>query len=190
MQDDHRAHLEIEPQERALELVTIDDGRLDVVACRRVDRRELHREPVTTEPSCLVDACANQEPVEPGVESIGVAECRKIAPRAHERVLDRVLRLFRIAKDQPGSSIESGADRGRDGREGVMIASLRPLHEVSLHAVPRCGAAVQPRSTSMARAIPRFVPDSPIEQRETARETDREDQLQARTRPSHEPREL
>src|SRR5689334_4985742 len=68
---------------------------------------------------------------------VGIAERGQITPGSDERVLDGVLGLFRVPKDQPGGGVEPG-DRGAcQLSEGVMIAPLRSLHEVSLHLAPR-----------------------------------------------------
>ena len=75
--------------------------------------------------------------MEPGVEAIGIPERGQITPGADERVLDGVLRLFRVPEDEPGGGVQPG-DRGAcQHGEGVMVASPRSLHEVSLHLAPR-----------------------------------------------------
>ena len=45
------------------------------------------------DPARLIDAGADQQPMEPGVEAIGVAERGQVTPGPDERVLDGVLGL-------------------------------------------------------------------------------------------------
>ena len=74
------------------------------------------------EPARLIDAGTDEQPVEPGVEAIGVAQRGQITPGPDERVLDGVLGLFRVPEDEPGGGIQPG-DRGAcQLGEGVMIA--------------------------------------------------------------------
>ena len=89
------------------------------------------------EPARLIDAGAVEQPVEPGVEAIGVAQCGQVTPGADERLLDGVLGLVGIAQDEPGGGVQP-EDRGAGERgEGVMIASSCSLHEFLLHHAPR-----------------------------------------------------
>jgi hypothetical protein len=75
--------------------------------------------------------------MQPGIESVGIAQRGQITPGPDERVLHRVLGLFDIPEHEPGGRIQTG-DRGAcQLGEGVMIALPRSLHEVSLHHAPR-----------------------------------------------------
>jgi succinyl-CoA synthetase beta subunit len=139
MEDDDSPELGLEPEEAALDLVAVgDSGRVigrDRAAQRNVVKLDL--DPVTPQSAGLVDARANEESMQPGIEAIRVAERGQIAPGPDERVLHGVGGLFRIPEDQPGGGIQPG-DRGAcQLGEGVMIAVPRSLHEVSLHHAPR-----------------------------------------------------
>ncbi len=93
----------------------------------------------------------DDELAERGVEPIGVAERRQVAPGADEAFLDRVARELRVPQDQPCGRVQSRDGRAGKQCEGVMIAPLRPLDEVSLvHDNPRWCAAVWSRSHGMA----------------------------------------
>lgn len=77
----------------------------------------------------------NEQTIQPGVESIRIAQAPQVAPGIDEGILDRVVRRGVIAEDQSGNRIEpANRNRGKV-REGVMIALLRPDHEVSKHTV-------------------------------------------------------
>src|SRR4051812_6646131 len=87
-------------------------------------------------PPLLVPTGVQEEPVEPGVEAVDVAQCRQIPPAPDERLLDGVLGQVGIAEDEARGGIQS-TDRGAcEHGEGVMIASSRPLHEIPPHAGP------------------------------------------------------
>ena len=103
---------------------------------RHVDRGELDVDAMAPEPARLIDAGADEQPVEPGVEAIGVPERGQITPGADERVLDGVLGLVGVPEDEPGGAVQTG-DRGAcQHGEGVMIAPPRSLHEIPLHRRP------------------------------------------------------
>src|SRR5690242_12026606 len=70
--------------------------------------------------------------MQPGVEPLRVAETGHITPGPDGGLLDRVARELRVAEDQPGSRVQPREAHVEQGREGVMIASPRPLHETSL----------------------------------------------------------
>jgi hypothetical protein len=98
-----------------------------------VDREKLDLERSTPGPARLVQAGMHDETADPGIEPVGVTKGRQIPPGTDEGVLDGVLRTFGIAEDQPSDRVQS-TDRGAcQDREGVMIATLRLLHEIALH---------------------------------------------------------
>ena len=77
--------------------------------------------------------------MEPCVEPLRIPKRGQTTPGPDQRVLHRVLGLFRIPQDEASGSIQA-IDRGACQRGvGVMIAPSRPLHEFSLHVAPRGG---------------------------------------------------
>jgi hypothetical protein len=81
----------------------------------------------------LIDAGIHQQPMQPGVEPIRVAQRGQITPGTNKRVLDGVRRAIRIPEHEPGGRVEA-RDRGAcQLGEGVMIALPCSLHEVSRH---------------------------------------------------------
>ena len=137
MEDDHSSHVRVEPDEAAFELVTVGDRRQVVGGPRRVEGNQRDIDPVAPQPAGLVDAGTNEQAMQPGIEASRVPQRGQITPGPDQRVLDGVGGLLRIPKDEPGGGIQPG-DRGAcQLGEGVMIASPRSLHEVSLHLAPR-----------------------------------------------------
>src|SRR4051812_29252194 len=89
--------------------------------------------------------------MQPGVEPVGIAQRSEVTPRLGKRLLNGVLGVIGIAKDQAGRTVES-PDRGQGKRvEGVQIAPTCPLHEFPLrHAPPRYRALFASRSQGTA----------------------------------------
>ena len=86
-----------------------------------------------TSPSAsLVDAGVDDESTEPGIEPIGFPKLREIPPGSDQALLDRVACELRVAEDEPRRLIQPHDSRAGELGEGVMIASLRALHEPSL----------------------------------------------------------
>jgi hypothetical protein len=76
--------------------------------------------------------------MEPGVESIRVAQAPESPPGDEERLLDRVARELRVAEDQAGGRVQPRDGQVDERGEGVMIAPLSPLDESTLvHGLPR-----------------------------------------------------
>ena len=138
VQDDDSAPLRVEPPEGDVEQIAIGDDRGDVADRRSVDRRQLHLDRPPAAASHDVDAGANDQSAQPGLEPIRIAQPRQVPPGSHEALLDRVSRELVVPEDQSGRRVQPRDGRAGKHGEGVMIASLRPLDELSLvHATPR-----------------------------------------------------
>ena len=70
--------------------------------------------------------------MEPGVESVGIAETRQVAPRSDECLLDRVARELRVPEDQAGGRVQPREVDVDERGEGVMLAPPRSFDESSL----------------------------------------------------------
>src|SRR3954471_21266316 len=82
------------------------------VGCRRtVERPDLDLDRAPSPVPSEVKTNVHGEPVKPGVEPLGVAKTRQIAPGADECLLDRVARELRVSKDQSGCRVQP-----REGR--------------------------------------------------------------------------
>ncbi len=138
MQDEDDPLVGVEPPEAALELVAIgelDDG----IGRRRFRRREVdvgdvHLDGPAMPPAAdLPVAGANEEPVKPGVEAVGITQRRQVAPGGGERLLGRVLGASVVTEDQPGAGVESADRDARQLRERVVIDRHSPLDQVPPH---------------------------------------------------------
>src|SRR5262245_18979993 len=94
----------------------------------------------------------NEEPVRPRVETRRIAERREVPPDRQECLLGRVLGEIRVAEDPVRHGVEPVADRGRELREGVLVAVLRPDHEGRVHLSDGMGAAIAPATQSFGAA--------------------------------------
>ena len=127
-----------------------------------MDRGQLDLDRAAASATGDVDAGMDDELAEPRVEPVGVAQRRQVPPGADEPFLDRVARELRVPEDQPGCRVEPRDGRAGKLREGVMIAPLRPLDEVSLvhdNPLPRRGRPVALRwyGVAVARIVPGMV---------------------------------
>ncbi|MEA2549270.1 MAG: hypothetical protein QOE42_1868 [Chloroflexota bacterium] len=142
MQDEDRAMLRRQPQERAIEGVPVvdRDGRVD--AARSVDRQRADSgDPSPVTPVLLVTGI-DEEPTEPRREALRVTEPGELTPREEECLLDGVLGAFDIAKDPVRDGVALVAVQVDQLPEGdiVAVAGLfdqpRPHERVSSGAVP------------------------------------------------------
>ena len=94
--------------------------------------RDLGAPPPAVAPD--VGAGSNEEPVEPGVEPLDVAQRGQIAPGPDQCVLSGILREFGIAQDEASGRVQP--IDGADGQhtEGLAVSVSRPFDELRLHA--------------------------------------------------------
>ena len=133
VEDDERPLLRVEPAECPLQRVAVGEAR------RRVGRRgvvdvdedDLDRAP--PDATELVHAGVDEEPPQPRVEPVRVAEPGQVAPRAGERLLDGVLRPLGVARDEAGHGVEARERAGGKARERLAVPSPCPHHQVPVH---------------------------------------------------------
>jgi len=103
--DDGDALVGVEMAERALQLVSVVDLAMGVM--RGSDRSRSIQIIVASTPgtSKPVAAGVDQDPSEPGVEPVRIAEAAVIPPCSDERVVGRILGLLCVAEDEPGEAV-------------------------------------------------------------------------------------
>ena len=134
VQHHHRAMVDGEPPEAALELVAIDDRAQAIRHRRLVGRQEAEVRRPAARPASLGVAGAHEEPVRPGVEASRVAELRKVPPDGEQRLLRRVLGEVDVAQDPVRDRVESVAHGDGEAREGLLVTALRPSDQLGIHA--------------------------------------------------------
>jgi hypothetical protein len=130
--DDDGSPFRVEVTERLIQDVTVDDGGREVDHDRIIDRGQLDLDRPVSSTSQDIDAGMDDELAKPPIEPLGIAKPAQVAPCVEESFLDRVVREIRVPEDQSGRCVQPGDGRSSKLREGVMIAPLRTLDEVSL----------------------------------------------------------
>jgi hypothetical protein len=134
MEDDDGALFDTEVAERAGELVAFDEGR-ELIGPRAIVERDV----VYLDGSApsfalrLAMAGANEEPVQPGLKAIRVAEGSEVAPGGDERLLGSVRCAIAVAQDQVGDRPEPVDRSTRQIIERAAIAGHRLFHETTVH---------------------------------------------------------
>ena len=122
-----------EPPKATVELVAIGHAE-ELVGTRWVvdgEHMEVRRSPSLA--AGLGDADVREEPVDPGIEAIGIAEVRQVTPGDHERILKGILRSIDVAEDPIGDREETVATALDQVDERRLISALGRLDEVAIH---------------------------------------------------------
>jgi hypothetical protein len=146
MEDEDDSVLGTEPPESSIEGVPILDLTADVrIADRRCARPGI--DPVATLPICLPVDASDENPMQPSLEAIRVAQASQVSPREDERLLHGIVGKVPIAQHELGR-VEQARDRARGQlRERVAIAAPSPLDQLSPQ---RLGPSISARWASVA----------------------------------------
>jgi hypothetical protein len=132
VQDNDGTPLRVESAERRIKKVAIGNDGRDVRGRRSIERRKLDLDRAPAATSYRVDTGAKDQAVEPGLETVRIAQRRKVPPGSDKALLDRVSRELLVPEDESGRRVQPRDERtGKQGK-GVMIASPRSLDELSL----------------------------------------------------------
>ncbi len=71
--------------------------------------------------------------MQPGLEAIRIAKRSQLAPGHDEGRLNGVLGEVSVAQDPARDRHASIADLAGEGVEGLLVAPLRSVHEISMH---------------------------------------------------------
>jgi hypothetical protein len=132
MQDNDGTPLRIESAERCVKEIAIGDNRRDVRGWRSIERRKLDLDRAPASTPDRIDAGAEDQSVEPGVEPIGITQARQVPPGSDVGILDRVSRELLVPEDESGRRVQPRDERAGKHGKGVMIASPRSFDELSL----------------------------------------------------------
>ena len=115
---------------------------------RSVDRQDADVRVPVARPARLRVARVDEEPLEPGVEAVRIAETGQLAPGDHQRLLHGILGPSDVPEDPLGDRHEPVTVRpGQDG-EGLPVTALGLLDEVAIQAtvlLAPIGDAFQPQ---------------------------------------------
>jgi hypothetical protein len=132
MKDDDGAPFGLEPAEGFVKKLPLGDVRRQVAAEWFGEGRELDLLDTASPPASNVEARVGCQAIEPGVETIRVAQPGQIAPGSDEGVLDRVSRELAVPEDEAGGGVQPREGSAGDRGKGVMIALPRSLDETTL----------------------------------------------------------
>jgi len=131
--DENRALLWPEPSEGAIHDVSIDDTRDFIGRGLIVDGEHLQLRVPATVSTRVLDAHVREEPLDPEVEPVRIAEVRQVTPGDHQRVLQGILGPVDVSED-PTSDREQAIDTTAEQvDERDLISTLRRDHELSIH---------------------------------------------------------
>jgi hypothetical protein len=140
MQGDDSSMARIEAPERRVQELAVGKRTRVVGHAEGVDRRELDLDRAPPTASTEIETCVDDQSMQPGVEAIRITKPGQIAPGTDQALLDRILGQVGVAKDQPRGCVQPPKSAIDEHGKGVMIASPRPLDELSLiHDRLACG---------------------------------------------------
>ena len=160
MEDHGSSLIWLQPPETPVELVVIVD-RAGVISCRRLEVRQPNLDGLAHPPSSLVSARIDDEPVQPRLPALGIAEFRQALPGAHEGLLDGVVRLVGIAQHKPGEAVQAINGGRREDLECLVVAVTRGFDEIGLQGSLRPSA----RSIGPARQYMTLACGQPFKKR-------------------------
>ena len=160
VQDDDRPLFGRQAPKRHVEQVAVGDGRRDVGDRRSVDRRQFDLDGPPARDAAGRRCRSGRRGSQPALEAIRIAERREVPPGPDESLLDRVSRELVVPEDQSGRRVQPRDEPAGQHGEGVMIASLRSLDELSLvHGPPSvCRRGDQVALDGIVGPVPQKVP--------------------------------
>jgi amidohydrolase len=137
MKDEDGALLKRQPSERSVELIAVMNRDNAVLGGRVHGGQEADvRRPAPATPRLGI-ALVRQDPMQPGLETVAVAQRPELAPRSNERGLYGVFGEIEVAQDPNGDGHAAVTDLAGQGVERRLIAMFRQLHERSLQLMPQ-----------------------------------------------------
>lgn len=153
--------LDAEASEAALQHVAIGEADRGVVTCGAVERQHVDLVGAAAGTAALVVTGVDEQPPEPRLEAVGVAQLGQLPPRADEALLDRVVGAVHVTQDAVRQGVEPVERRRGERLIGISIPLSGLLHELSLHrAILRLAAWTAPFTGYDARdpTDPPFFP--------------------------------
>jgi hypothetical protein len=71
--------------------------------------------------------------MQPGIESVRIAESTQVTPGDHQRILEGILGSIDVPQDPMRDREEPVATRMDQVHEGLLVAALRRLDEIAIH---------------------------------------------------------
>jgi hypothetical protein len=133
VEDQDGALLDGETPKGALELVPVLNVQVLVRPAHGLGGKEQDAlRPAPATPGLGV-AGIGEDPVEPGLEELGVSQGADFAPRGEQCRLHGVVSKVEVAQDPERDRHASVTGQASQGVEGLSIASLRLVHQLCVH---------------------------------------------------------
>ena len=133
VEDENGTLVRRQSPEAAIQLVAVVDREKLVVDGRRVRFEQDNIGCEVPATSRFGVAGVDQDAMEPRVETIRVAQGRKLPPHLDEGHLDGVLGEAGVAQDAVGDEDAAVADLADEGGERFLVAAPRLIHDASEH---------------------------------------------------------
>ena len=134
VEDDDSSLLWLQAPEATFELVTVRQRGSRVRAgWLGPEHPDLGRPAAT--PAADVGARVHEQPIQPCIKPLWVADRGQLPPGVHKGFLDGVLGAIRITEHESRNGVEAIDRRDREGLEGLVIAGSSRLDEVASHAL-------------------------------------------------------
>jgi hypothetical protein len=127
--------LRLQAAEAPLELIPVDDAQEVVGRGRDVYRQDAEVRDAVALAFRLGETGANNEAVEPGVESVRIAEPRQVTPSDHQRILQGVLGPIDVTEDPLGEGVQTVATDSDQVGIGLPVTLPCRLDEISIHRI-------------------------------------------------------
>ena len=138
VQDEDRPLLRRHSPERAVERVARRDAEGRIRCLRPVDRQHADVRGPAPRPPRFGVAGVDEDPVDPGVEAIDLAQLRKLPPGRDEGLLDGILGPPDVAQDPMRDDEEPIGRATGDGSECLFVPGSCRLDEGPIHPVTPC----------------------------------------------------
>jgi len=123
----------VEAPKATVELVAIGEGQEIVGRRRIVEREHVQVCGPAALPAGVGDANVREEPVDPGIEAVRIAEVRQVTPGDHQRVLQGILGPIDVPENPIRDREEAIAARSDQVDKCRLVSSLGRLDEVAIH---------------------------------------------------------
>ena len=154
-QHEQRSLLRCQSMEAPLELVPVGDVQEVVAGGRHLDGQDAKVLEAAALARRLHEAGADDEAMEPRVESVRIAEPGQVTPGDHQRFLQSVLGPIDVAEDPLRERVEAIATRADQVGIGLPVTAACCLDENAIHglrtSVAPSGGAVRPLWEARAR---------------------------------------
>ena len=131
--DEDRALFGDEPSEGTIQLVTIGNAEVLVRRPRRIDREHPNVGESASLTTGVGDADIGEDAMDPGVESVRIAEVRQVTPGDHQRVLQGILGPIDFPKNPMSDREPRVATGAHQVDERRLVAIPRGLDELPIH---------------------------------------------------------